>query len=89
VMLFVFPAASNWGFWMKDTLIPLDMIWLDATGKVVYLQQNVATSTFPTVFAPPASSPALYVIETNAGVAAKLGVKIGSTISVPSGLVGE
>ena len=86
VMLFVFAGPSNWGFWMKDTLFPLDMIWLDSTGKVVYIQQNVLPSTYPAIFAPPASSPALYVIEANAGTAASLNVKVGSTISLPSGI---
>lgn len=86
-MLFVFPAPSNWGFWMKDTLIPLDMFWLDGSGRVVYLQQNVATSTYPAIFAPPASSPALYVIEANAGTAAKVGVTVGSVIGLPSAIL--
>jgi uncharacterized membrane protein (UPF0127 family) len=64
-MLFVFPKPGYYGFWMKDTLIPLDLFWLNAQGQVVYIAKNVATSTYPDVFYP--TSPALYVLETAAG----------------------
>ena len=51
-MLFVFPKDGYYGFWMKDTLVPLDMFWLDAQGHVVFMQEDVATSTFPMSFIP-------------------------------------
>ena len=66
-MLFVFPRDDQYGFWMKDTLVPLDMFWLDAQGQVVYIAQDVATSSYPNVFYP--SAPARYVLETAAGFA--------------------
>ncbi|HVB19852.1 MAG TPA: DUF192 domain-containing protein [Candidatus Paceibacterota bacterium] len=66
-MLFVFPKDGYYGFWMKDTLIPLDMFWLDDQGHVVFIERNVATSTYPDVFYPPV--PARYVLETVAGFA--------------------
>lgn len=89
VMLFAFPAASNWGFWMKDMNYPLDIIWLDASGTVVYLEKDLATSTYPEVFAPSATTPALYVIEADAGTAAANKVKVGSTILLPSGILAQ
>lgn len=66
-MLFVFPKDDLYGFWMKDTLVPLDLFWLDAQGQVVYLVADVATSTYPNVFYPVAES--RYVLETAAGFA--------------------
>jgi hypothetical protein len=66
-MLFVFPKDAHYGFWMKDTLVPLDIFWLDAQGHVVDIADRVATSTYPRVFYP--SVPARYVLETAAGFA--------------------
>ncbi len=75
-MLFVFPWDGYYGFWMKDTLIPLDMFWLDDKGQVVSMAQNVATSTYPGVFYP--SVPARYVLETAAGFAQAHGIATGT-----------
>ncbi len=66
-MLFVFPKNDFHGFWMKDTLMPLDIFWLDDKGHVVSIAENVATSSYPNVFYP--SAPARYVLETVAGFA--------------------
>ncbi len=66
-MLFVFPKDDFYGFWMKDTLVPLDMFWLDAQGHVVSIAEDVATSTYPDVLYP--DVPARYVLETAAGFA--------------------
>ena len=77
-MLFVFPKTDFYGFWMKDTLVPLDMFWLDSKGQVLYIAADVATSTYPHVFYP--SSPALYVLETAAGFARAHRVTIGTSL---------
>jgi len=66
-MLFVFNESDHYGFWMKDTLIPLDIFWLDDKRQVVSVAEGVATSTYPHVFYP--SWPARYVLETVAGYA--------------------
>lgn len=66
-MLFVFPKDDKYGFWMKDTLVPLDIFWLDYKGQVVSIAHNVATSSYPNVFYP--SALARYVLETAAGFA--------------------
>lgn len=72
-MLFVFPAPGNWGFWMKDTRISLDIIWARSDGTIISIARNVATSTYaqvpPEIFYP-AEADALYVLEVNAGAAA-------------------
>ena len=77
-MIFVFPSDSLYGFWMKDTLIPLDMFWLDPKGHVVYVARDVATSSYPNVFYP--TVPARYVLETVAGFARAHDVKIGTVL---------
>ncbi len=77
-MLFVFPKDDKYGFWMKDTLVPLDMFWLDAQGHVVSIAQDVATSTYPDVFYP--SAPARYVLETSAGFARAHTVATGTPL---------
>lgn len=77
-MLFVFSRDDRYGFWMKDTMIPLDMFWLDAQGHVVFMQKDVSPSTYPAVFYP--SVPARYVLETNAGFAKAHDVTVGTPL---------
>lgn len=54
-MLFVFPKDDTYGFWMKDMLTPIDMIWLSDNGAIVAINANIAVNTYPNVFYPPAS----------------------------------
>ncbi|MDE1925549.1 MAG: DUF192 domain-containing protein [Patescibacteria group bacterium] len=77
-MLFVFPRDDYYGFWMKDTLVPLDMFWLDDKGQVVSMAQDVATSTYPNVLYP--SAPARYVLETAAGFAKAHAIATGTPL---------
>lgn len=79
-MLFVFPQVGNYGFWMKDTLVPLDMFWLDQEGRVVWMEQSVATSTYPGVLYSP--TPAQYVLETAAGFAQAHAIATGTPLSL-------
>lgn len=67
-MLFVFPKEDYWSFWMKNTLIPLDIIWLDARGRIVDMIENAQPVS--NAEAPPSLKPvyqAMYVLEANAG----------------------
>jgi uncharacterized protein len=81
-MLFVFPHSEYYGFWMKDTLVPLDLFWLDDKGQVVSIAARVATSTYPNVFKP--TAPALYVLETNAGFAELHHIATGTALHLQS-----
>ncbi len=76
-MLFVFETEGEYGFWMKNTLIPLDMIWIDGKNKVIYIKENAAPcKTEPCeTFGP--GRKAKYVLEINGGMNEKLGIKIG------------
>lgn len=79
-MLFVFPKDGLHGFWMKDTLVPLDIFWLDSKGQVVYIARDVATSTYPNVLYP--ATPARYVLETAAGFARARGIATGTLLQL-------
>ena len=79
-MLFIFDAVAPRSFWMKNTLIPLDMIFIDSEMKVVEIKSNVLpceADPCPTY----TSLPAMYVLEINAGLSEKSGIKIGSLMS--------
>ncbi len=83
-MLFIFDSTSIYPFWMKNTLIPLDIIWLNEEGKVVFIKENakpcestvdaLCNSVIPT-------SPARFVLELNAGQVQKLELKVGDIIT--------
>jgi uncharacterized membrane protein (UPF0127 family) len=81
-MIFVFPKVGFYPFWMKDTLIPLDMLWLDADGRIV----SIARSVPPCRADPcPEYSPraeALYVVELRSGFARRHGVKTGDPLAL-------
>jgi uncharacterized protein len=87
-MLFIFDFNSTQPFWMKDTLIPLDMIWLDSLGKIVDIQTAVPEPNTPITKLKiyQNSTPAKFVIELNSGVSQQLDLKIGDTINIPSTL---
>ena len=77
-MLFVFAKSDFYGFWMKDTLVPLDMFWLDDKGQVVSIAEDVVPASYPHVFYP--STPARYVLETVAGFARAHGIATGTPL---------
>lgn len=81
-MLFVFPKDGLHGFWMKDTLVPLDIFWLNAQGHVIFIAADVATSSYPDVLYP--ATPARYVLETAAGFARAHDIKFGTPLLLKS-----
>ena len=75
-MLFVFDETLSTNcFWMKDTLIPLDMVWLDDEKRVVTITENVTPETYPDSFCP--DEPAKYGLEINAFRADELRIEDG------------
>lgn len=77
-MLFVFPQSDLHGFWMKDMRVPIDIFWLDSSGRVVSVTRDIATSSYPSVFYPP--SPVRYVLETAAGFARSHAIATGTPL---------
>ncbi len=84
-MLFIFDKEGIYPFWMKDTLIPLDMIWLDGSGKIVSMTtaQPQPGAKLWELKTYPNTSPAKYVIELNAGDFLKNNLKLGQIIAIP------
>lgn len=80
-MLFVFSEDGMPGFWMKDMLTSIDMIWLTDAGTIASITPSVSPQTFPSVFYPP--QPIRYVIETRAGFAQEKEWKIGTQVPLP------
>ena len=74
-MLFVSPDERMQAFWMRNTYIPLDMIFLDRQRKVVTVLRDVPVLNDERR---PSSAPSMYVIELLAGTAAKAGVEVGA-----------
>ncbi|HJT99549.1 MAG TPA: DUF192 domain-containing protein [Rhodanobacteraceae bacterium] len=81
-MLFVFQDDAPRAFWMKNTKIPLDMIFFDADLKLVSVQHNVPPCVSDPCPAYSSGAPARYVLELNAGQAARLGLTSGDELSV-------
>lgn len=78
-MIFVFDRDEQVAFWMKDTLVPLDMIFVAADGTVrrVFADVPVVAPTTSDEAIPRESSDAKYVIELSAGEAARDGIASG------------
>jgi uncharacterized membrane protein (UPF0127 family) len=81
-MLFVFPETAPHHFWMKNTMIPLDMIWMDAGGKVLYVSADTPpckADPCPT-YGP--DGPAQSVLEIAGGKAKAEGVTVGTKLDL-------
>lgn len=80
-MLFVYPRPGPVAFWMKNTLIPLDMIFLDATGTVRRVHHNAVPGDLTGI---PGGDDILAVLEINGGLARAIGIVSGSTMRHPA-----
>ena len=82
-MLFVFPTAAQWGFWMQDTPVPLDIAWLDANGVIVDIQQMEPETTESYV----PSADAVFALEVPQGWYGRNRIMVGgkADISFASG----
>lgn len=83
-MLFVFAEPGTYSMWMKGMKIPLDMVWLDQNGRVVYVAAKVPPPTVNEETLPTYTSekPAQYVLELAAGTAETSGITDGATLTI-------
>ncbi|HEY1435203.1 MAG TPA: DUF192 domain-containing protein [Thermoanaerobaculia bacterium] len=79
-MIFLFDAADLHRFWMKNTMIPLDMIWMDESGKVIYVSANTPPCKADPCATYGPESPARQVLEIAGGLAARENITAGSTL---------
>jgi len=79
-MLFDFKTPSPAMMWMKNTLIPLDMLFVDQSGHIVNIAERTVPGSTDTI---PAVAPVRAVIELNGGTAARLGIKPGDRVVFP------
>jgi uncharacterized protein len=80
-MLFVYDAPRRPSFWMKNTLIPLDMIFADASGTVTRVHVNAVPQDLTGI---DGGEGVQYVLEINGGLAAKLGIEAGAVLRHPA-----
>jgi len=78
-MLFIFPDEKVRAFWMRNTLIPLDMLFIGADKKVVGIVEQAAPQTLTSRSV---GVPSKYVLEVPGGWSAKSGVKPGSPVEI-------
>ena len=79
-MLFVFSQEGRYSFWMKNTLIPLDIIWVNKKREVVFISENTlpcGESFCPRI---DPGQDAKYVLEVNAGLSTQIGLVVGSKL---------
>ncbi|MGH8159826.1 MAG: DUF192 domain-containing protein [Rhodanobacter sp.] len=81
-MLFVFPDTAPRRFWMKNTLIPLDILYLDADRRLISMQLEVPPCKADPCPTYPSSGPARYVLELSAGTAARIGAKVADELKI-------
>lgn len=81
-MIFVFPQADLHSFWMKNTLVPLDIIWMDDDATVIHIEASVPPCRDDPCpgYGPPRI--ARYVLEVRAGTAAREGLKLGDRLRI-------
>jgi uncharacterized membrane protein (UPF0127 family) len=80
-MLFLFDNPGRYGFWMLNTLVPLDILWLDSERRIVFISAN--TPPCPTGTACPtygSDVTAQFVLELAAGQAAARGLRVGDQL---------
>lgn len=77
-MLFIFTNEDWRSFWMHNTLIPLDIIYVNAKREIVSICKNTNTLDDTSL---PSEAPAMYVIEINAGLCDKYGIDKGTKVN--------
>jgi hypothetical protein len=74
-MLFVYDTPEHAYYWMKNTLIPLDMVFADATGRVTTVHSNAVPGDLTPI---DGGEGVAYVLEINGGLAARMGIVPGA-----------
>ncbi len=76
-MLFLYPAARPVSMWMKNTLIPLDMLFIGDDGRILHIAERAIPGSTATISS---MHPARAVLELNGGTAARLKIQVGDRV---------
>ena len=77
-MFFIFPSENYQSFWMRNTVLPLDILFVNSKNEIVTIHKNTVPfdeSSYPS------TKPAKYVVEVNAGFTDKYNIEVGDKIS--------
>lgn len=80
-MLFIFESPQKYSFWMKDMKFPIDIIWINSTGKIVHIEKNLSPCYL--LLPCPSYAPkndSLYVLEVVSNFTNKFGVSVGDSV---------
>lgn len=80
-MLFVFDTPRRASFWMKNTLIPLDMLFVDPSGVVTHIHENAVPGSLETI---EGGTNILAVLEINGGMSRRIGIGVGAEMRHPA-----
>ena len=81
-MIFIFDERGFYPFWMKNTLIPLDMLWLERNGEVVSIAHSVPPCRIDPCPTYPPTAEAIYVVEVMSGFANAHGVEVSDVLTL-------
>ena len=84
-MLFIYDSPQSISMWMKNTKIPLDMLFVAANGRVMRVVENTQPESLKTI---DSGSDVIGVVELNAGTAAKLHIRAGARVIHPAFVAG-
>jgi uncharacterized membrane protein (UPF0127 family) len=76
-MLFVYPEDQPVAIWMKNTYIPLDILFIEANGRIKNIRERAVPQSLETM---PSDGPLRAVLELNGGTVARLGIKPGDRV---------
>jgi uncharacterized membrane protein (UPF0127 family) len=76
-MLFLYPAARPVSMWMKNTMIPLDMLFIGDDGRILHIAERAVPGSTATISS---MQPARAVLELNGGTAARLKIQVGDRV---------
>ncbi len=80
-MLFIFPQEQAHSFWMKNTYIPLDIIWINRNKEVVFIKENAQPCLGDNCPIIDPGQAAVYVLEVSAGMTRQIGLEVGEEVS--------
>ena len=79
-MLFVYDISGIYTFWMPDMNFALDIVWIDADMKVVYIKENAMPENYPEKYTP--FKLAKYVLEVPSGYTKKMNIQVSDEVNI-------